>query len=101
MKTEAEISYVWQLAHLKFHFGEKLAMRSMHLVVDPAMKSVIPSPKNEFRLGPLHPEFPDAQAGNAGLGEEALEVGAGDRDLPEQSRKEPAAGAPNRSTRIA
>jgi hypothetical protein len=29
MKTEAEISTLWQMAHLKFHFGEKLAMNAM------------------------------------------------------------------------
>ncbi|OAI57279.1 hypothetical protein AYO50_01760 [Acidobacteria bacterium SCGC AG-212-P17] len=29
MKTEAEISTLWQMAHLKFHFGEELAMNAM------------------------------------------------------------------------
>ncbi len=29
MKTDAEISKLWQMAHLKFHFGENLAMSAM------------------------------------------------------------------------
>ena len=41
MKTDAEISHLWQLAHLEFHFGKTLAQRAMHGVPDPAMKSAI------------------------------------------------------------
>lgn len=29
MKTEREISELWQMAHLKFDFGEKLAVNAM------------------------------------------------------------------------
>lgn len=29
MKTDTEISELWQMAHLKFHFGEKLAVKAM------------------------------------------------------------------------
>lgn len=35
-KTDAELSYLWQLAHLEFHFGKTLAQRAMHGVSDPA-----------------------------------------------------------------
>jgi hypothetical protein len=30
MKTNAEISWLWQFEHLKFHFGEELAIRAMN-----------------------------------------------------------------------
>jgi hypothetical protein len=29
MITDPEISHLWQFAHLKFHFGEKLALNAM------------------------------------------------------------------------
>jgi hypothetical protein len=101
MKTEAEISYLWQLANLKFHFGAKLAMDAVHPVVAPPMKSVNRSDQNEFQLDRLQPEFRDSQAGSAGLGEKSVDVRSADQELPEQSPKKPAAGAPNLRTRIA
>jgi hypothetical protein len=70
MKTEAEISYLWQFAHLKFHFGEKLAMQSMQSVDNPAIES------------PLDPG-----AKNAVFGEKIGEDGAGTQGFLEESRK--------------
>ena len=29
MRTSTEISQLWQIAHLKFHFGEKLAVNAL------------------------------------------------------------------------
>lgn len=101
MKTEAEISHLWQLANLKFHFGAKLAMDAVHPVVAPLMKSVNRSGKHEFQLDRLDPEFRDSQAGGAGLGKKSIDVRSADEELPQQLRKKPVTGAPNRPTRIA
>lgn len=50
MRTEAEISHLWQFAHLKFYFGEKLAMHSMQSADSPAMEFATRSHEDEFRL---------------------------------------------------
>lgn len=54
MRTEAEISHLWQFAHLKFYFGEELAVHSMQAVDSPAMEFAAPRGENEFRLNRLH-----------------------------------------------
>jgi len=82
MKTEAEISHLWQLAHLKFHFGEKMAVHSM-------IQSVTCKAEIEFHLN-LHPEFLDSQAGNALFREKSADDGTGTKSFAEQ-RKEPVA----------
>jgi predicted deacetylase len=50
MRTEAEISHLWQFAHLKFYFGEKLAVHSMQAGDSPAMEFAARRGENEFRL---------------------------------------------------
>ncbi|MBZ5489496.1 MAG: hypothetical protein LAO76_01020 [Acidobacteriia bacterium] len=85
MKSEAEISHLWQLAHLKFYFGEKLAEYSMQSVDNSAI---------EFALDP--------EAESAVFGEKSAEDDAETESFPEQSRKEPVAPQGlNPSTRIA
>lgn len=101
MKTEAEISHLWQLAHLKFYFGEKLAVHSMRSVDNPATESATCAADNEFRLNHLHGEFLESQTGSAPVGEKSVDVG-GTKGFSEQSRKESAAPRViNPATRIA
>jgi len=38
---EAKIFYLWQMSHLKAHFGEVLAMQAMHGITKPESESVI------------------------------------------------------------
>jgi hypothetical protein len=102
MKTEAEISHLWQLAHLKFHFGEQLAVHSMQSVDNPATESATCRAENEFRPNLLHPESLDPEAGRAVFGKKSAKDGAGTKSLPEQLRQEPVAPqAINPATRIA
>lgn len=72
MKPDAEISRLWQLGHLKFHFGEKLAVKML-------------SPTTEVEYGAA-----------------PVEVVALSNDSPEESKKEPASlGMPDLKTGIA
>jgi len=86
MKTDAEISHLWQLAHSKFYFGERLANHSM---------------KGE--VGDNHIQVDDQpMTGIAEQAERGVDAAAGGKDSPTQSRKEPSVPqAPNLPTRIA
>ncbi len=69
MRTNSEMSELWQFAHLKFHFGEELAKHAM--------------------------DMPENVAYNARSAEDARR----DRDSPGKTRKEAAgikASAPSR-----
>jgi hypothetical protein len=64
MRTDAEISDLWQMAHLKFHFGEKavnsLLSRSKNLEREaPPIKAVAP---NNGSLGETRKEPPSCWA---------------------------------------
>jgi hypothetical protein len=101
-KRDEEISYLWQFAHLRFHFGEKLAVHSMQSVDNSATESATCWAENEFRLNLLYPESLDSEAGRAVFGKKSAEDGAGSKSFPEQSRQEPVAPqALNPATRIA
>ena len=79
MKTNAEISHLWQLAHLKFHFGEELAVHTMLGGPAPATES----------------------AAGVDYAARSNEAGAAGKDFQGQHRKDPASRKPNLSTRIA
>ena len=79
MRTEAEISHLWQLAHLKFYFGEKLAVRSMQSVHNPAMDFATCRDENEFR--PSASGLLDSQAGSSLCGKKSADDGAGTEGL--------------------
>jgi hypothetical protein len=94
-KTDAELSYLWQLAHLEFHFGKTLAHRAMHGVSDPAMKSAsIEGADNHIQI--------DDQP-TAGIVEhaEGLSQAAGKDYTAQSAKKDSAPQARNFSTRIA
>ena len=101
MRTETEISHLWQLAHLKFYFGEKLAVHSMQGVDNPEMESATCKAENEFRLNDLHPEFLDSQAESGLFGEKSANDGAGTKSFSEQKKQPAAPQALNPATRIA
>jgi hypothetical protein len=95
MKTDVEISELWQMAHLKFHFGEKLANHSMKSVVG-TMKSIVPSADNQIQVDD------QPMTGIAEQAERWVDTAAGGKDSPTQSRKEPSVPqVPNLPTRIA
>lgn len=58
MKTDTEISELWQVAHLRFHFGEKLAINALlspNASVEygaAPVEAIVPSNDSESRKEP-------------------------------------------------
>jgi hypothetical protein len=95
MKTDVELSELWQMAHWKFHFGEKLAYQSIKSVVC-IMKSIVPSADNQIQVDD------QPMTGIAEQVERWVDAAAGGKDSPTQARKEPPVPqSPNLPTRIA
>ena len=76
MKTDAEISRLWQFAHSKFHFGEKLAVHAMLGVAGPAMESgVIRSAKNQTQVDDHPAPLGKSAAGSVEYAARSAEAG--------------------------
>jgi hypothetical protein len=101
--NEARISYLWQMAHLKFHFGQSLAMQAMHGMASPEMKSLIIGSAKNLTSGDDHREsFGIAPGASLGYEAKSAETRAAGEDSQVQSRKEPTdPQTPNLSNRIA
>ena len=57
MKTDTEISELWQVAHLRFHFGENLAMNALlspkaSVEYGAPVEAIAPSNDSESRKEP-------------------------------------------------